>query len=78
MQKLPEASDGNRSDACAKKNGTSRQKEKSHSLPAVTSGVTTFKSPLLLVEGHVAALKRHVGWTFTSTSQNIKGIKMDL
>ena len=60
MQKLPEASDGKRGDACAKKR-PSGQKEEALSLSAVTSGVTTSKSLLQLVEGHVAALKRHVG-----------------
>ena len=44
-----------------KENGPSRQKEEAHTLSAVTGGVTTSKSPLLLVEGHVAALKHHIG-----------------
>ena len=61
MQKLPEASDRNRGDGCAKEKGPSRQREEAHSLSAVTSRVTTSKSPFLLVEGHVAALKCHVG-----------------
>ena len=41
-----------------KEKGPSRQKEEARSLSAVTWGVTTSKSPLLLVEGHVAAQKR--------------------
>ena len=50
MQKLPEAFDRKRGDACAKKE-PSRQKKETCSLSAVTSGVTTPKSFLLLVEG---------------------------
>ena len=53
MQKLQDASDRKRGDAYARK-------RESKSLSAVTGGVTTSKSPLLLVEGHVAALKHHV------------------
>ena len=41
MQKLPEASDRNRGDACAKKRDCPDKKEESHSLSAATSGVTT-------------------------------------
>ena len=52
-----------------KEKGSSRKKEKAHSLSAVTSGVTTSKSPLLLMESHVAALKRHVGLPFTSSNR---------
>ena len=61
MQKLPEASDRKRGDTCAKEKGQSRQKDEALSLSAVTDGVITSKSSLLLVEGHVAALKPHVG-----------------
>ena len=61
MQKLPKAYGRNRGDACAKKGGPSRQKQESHILSAVTGGVTTSKSPLLLVEGLAAALNPHVG-----------------
>ena len=50
MQKLPEAPDRKRSDACAKKE-PSRQKKETRPLLAVTSRVTTPKSVLLLVEG---------------------------
>ena len=69
MQKHPEASDGKRGDACAKEKGPSRQKGEVHSLSAVTGGVTTSKSPLLPVEDHVAALKRHVGKPITRSSR---------
>ena len=51
MQKLLEAPDRKRGDACAKKEETSRQKKESRPLSAVTSVVTTPKSFLLLVEG---------------------------
>ena len=44
MQKLPEAHDRKRRNACAKE-------KKSSSLSAVTSGMTTPKSSLLVVEG---------------------------
>ena len=47
MQKLPETSDGKRGDACAKKRDRPDKKEESHSLSAVTSGVT---KPCSLVE----------------------------
>ena len=57
MQKIPDASD-------AQRKGPSQQKEKAHSLSAVTSGATTSKFPLLLVEGLVATLKRHLELTF--------------
>ena len=50
MQKLPEAPDRKRGDACAKKE-PSQQKKEIRSLLSVTSGVTTPKSFLLLVEG---------------------------
>ena len=50
MQKLPEAPDRKRGDACAKEE-PSRQKKEAHAVLAVTSGVTTPKSFLLLVEG---------------------------
>ena len=50
MQKIPEAPTRKRGDACAKKE-PSRQKKEASSLSAVTSGVTTSKSFLLLVEG---------------------------
>ena len=52
MQKLPEASDRKRGNLCAKKRDRPDKRRKQ---------VTTSKSPLLLVEGHVATLKRHVG-----------------
>ena len=55
MQKLPEASDMKRGQCMRKEKGPFRQKEESP-LSAVTGGVTTSKSPLLLVEGHVTAL----------------------
>ena len=61
MQKFPEASDRKRGRRMRKEKGQSRQKEEDHSPSAETGRVTTFKSPLPLVEGHVAALKRHVG-----------------
>ena len=51
MQKLPEAPDKKRSDACAKEKELSRQKKESHSFSAVTSRMTTPKSILLVVEG---------------------------
>ena len=50
MQKLPEAPDRKRGDACTKKEPTWRKKE-AYSLSAVTSGVTIPKSFLLVVEG---------------------------
>ena len=50
MQKLPEAHDRKRGGACAKKEPTWQKKE-ARSLSAVTSGVTTPKSILVLVEG---------------------------
>ena len=50
MQKLPEAPDKKRGDACVKKE-LSQQKKEACSLSAVISGVTTSKSFLLLVEG---------------------------
>ena len=59
MQKLPGASDRKRGDTCVKKKEPSRQKKGSRSLSAVTSGVTTPRSFLLLVEG--AVFRRHVG-----------------
>ena len=43
MQKLPEASDRNRERHMRKEKGLSRQKEKSDSLSAETSGVTTLE-----------------------------------
>ena len=61
MQKLPEASDRNRGDTCANKSDRTNKKEEAHLLSAVTGRVTTSKSPLLLLEGHMAALKCHVG-----------------
>ena len=51
MQKLPEASDRKRGDACTKEKEPSQQKRGSRSLLAVTNGVTTPRSFLLLVEG---------------------------
>ena len=60
MQKLQEASDRNRGDACTKLRDC-LDKTKLISLSAVTRGVTTSKSPLMLVEGHVATLKHHFG-----------------
>ena len=52
MLKLPEAPDRNTGNACAKKrNHPDKRKNLSLSLSAVTSGVTTPKSFLLLVEG---------------------------
>ena len=50
MQKLPEAPDSKRGDACVKKEPSQRKKEACF-LSAVISGVTTPKSFLLLVEG---------------------------
>ena len=50
MQKLPEVPDRKRSDTCAKKE-SSRRKKEARSLSAVTSGATTSKYLLLLVEG---------------------------
>ena len=50
MQKLPEAPDRKRDGACVKME-PSRQKKEALALSAVTSGVTTPKSFLLLVEG---------------------------
>ena len=50
MQKLPEAPDSKRGGICAKK-VPSRQKKEACALSAVTSGVTTLISFLLLVEG---------------------------
>ena len=58
MQKLPEASDKNRGDACTKKRGPSHQKEKSHSLSAATSGVPTPRSFLLTGRGRHAPIFR--------------------
>ena len=49
MQKLPEAPEKKRGNACAKKE-PSRQKKEACALSAVTSGVTTPKDFLLLVE----------------------------
>ena len=49
MQKVPEVPDRKMGSACAKKE-PSRQKKEACSLSAVTSGVTTPKSFLLLVE----------------------------
>ena len=51
MQKAPEAPDRKRGDACSKEKELSRQKQESCPLSAVTSGVTTPKSFLLVVEG---------------------------
>ena len=51
MQKLPEGSDRKRGDACVKKNNRPDKRKKIRSLSAVTSGVTTPKSFLLVVEG---------------------------
>ena len=59
MQKLPEASDRNRDNVCAKKRDC-LDKRKELTFSTVTGGVTTSKFPLLLVEGHVAAPKHHV------------------
>ena len=39
MQRLPEASDRRRVDACTRKRGPSQQREEFHSLSAVTNGV---------------------------------------
>ena len=50
MQKLPEAPDRKRGDACAKKEPPWQKKE-ARTLSAVSSVVTTPKSFLLLVEG---------------------------
>ena len=50
MQKLPEALNRKRGDACTKKE-PSQQKKEACSLSAVTSGVITPKSFLLQVEG---------------------------
>ena len=50
MQKLPETPEGKRNDACAKKK-PSWQKKEACALSAVTSGVTTPKSFLLVGEG---------------------------
>ena len=55
MQKLPEDPDRKRVNACAKKE-LSQQKKEACSLSAVTSGVTTLKSFLLLVEGTMRLL----------------------
>ena len=51
MQNPPETPDRRRGDACVKEKEPSRQKKESRPLSAVTSGVTTPKSFLLLVEG---------------------------
>ena len=51
MQKLSEAPDRKRGDACAKEKEPSWQKKESCSLSTVTSGVTTPTSFLLVVEG---------------------------
>ena len=69
MEKLTEASDRKKRRRMLKEKGLYLQKEEAHSLSAVTGGVTTYKFPLLLVEDHVTALKRHVGWPFTSSSR---------
>ena len=50
MQKLAETPDRKWGDTCAKKE-PSRQKKEAHALSTVTSGMTTPKSFLLLVEG---------------------------
>ena len=50
MQKLPETPDRKRNNACTKKE-PSQRKKKANALSAVTSGVTTPKSFLLLMEG---------------------------
>ena len=50
MQKIPEAPDRKRDGTYAKKE-LSQQKKEACTLSAVTSGVTTPKSFLLLVEG---------------------------
>ena len=51
MQKFAEAPDRKTGDACAKKKEPFRQKKEFLSLSAMTSGVTTPKSSLLVVEG---------------------------
>ena len=51
MQKLPEVPDKKRGDACAKKKNHPVKKKESRSLSAVTSGVATPKSFLLVGEG---------------------------
>ena len=51
MQNLPGAPDKKGGDACAIKKEPSRQRKERRSLSAVTGGVTTLKSFLLLVEG---------------------------
>ena len=51
MQKLPEAPDRKRGDAYAKKRNRPDKTKESRSLSAVTSGMTTLKSFLLVVEG---------------------------
>ena len=53
MLRLPEAPDRKRGDACTIKKELSRQKKESCYLPAVTSGVTTPKSFLLVGEGNM-------------------------
>ena len=58
MQKLPEASDRKRDDACAKKRNSPDKKNKKEprSLSVVNSGVTTPKSLLIVVEGSMRRL----------------------
>ena len=51
MQKLSEAPDRKRSDACTKKRNRLNKRNNLVSLSAVTSGVTIPKSFLLVVEG---------------------------
>ena len=51
MQKFLETPDRKRGERMGKENKPSRQKKESCSFSAVTSGVTTLKSFLLVVEG---------------------------
>ena len=62
MQRLPEASDKKRGDACVKKRSRPDKMEEAHSLSAATSGVTTPRSFLLTGGGrHVSVFRRRIG-----------------
>ena len=62
MQKLPEASDRKRGDACAKKRDHSDKKEESPSFSAAPSRVPTPRSFLLPGGGrHTPVFRRRIG-----------------
>ena len=59
MQKLPEASDRKRGDACAKIGNRPDKRKKSCSLSGAISGVTTLRSFLLIGGGRRIGLPFH-------------------